>query len=218
MSRMKRIAVLACVAALISGCKTTVETAVSLSDLLTAPSKQLPGNLYVEVPSCQSHEDSRLPSTSVQDVQKAMPDIFSDAKYQECFRKGFDSYVRFSVPIFLDKDLDGKPASPSHINLISNEKALLRVSVPDQVKARIINAQKRSPVGGLDLKFVIRVKNDTGKDFAFTALAAYIDRTPHVFNSLTVKRGGEFVITLSDVSARSALDKGEALVLLLPSN
>lgn len=209
-----KVALAVLCAVLMAGCKTTVETEVSLTDLLSSPTKQLAGNLLVEVPACQSHEDSRQPSKILVDVQQAVPGIFSDAKYEECYRKGFDSFARFSLPIFLDKDMDGKLASNSHINLISNEKGLLSVGVPDAIKAKINSAQKKSPVGKLDLKFAIKVKNDTGKEFPFSAVAVFIDSAPYVFSNLTSNANGSFLVTLSDVSAKSAVDKGDAMVLL----
>ncbi|MFY1939502.1 DUF7424 family protein [Achromobacter xylosoxidans] len=214
MKRTGKVALAVLCVAMVAGCKTTVETEVSLTDLLNSPTKQLAGNLLVEVPACQSHEDSRQPSKVLLDVQQAVPGIFSDAKYVECYRKGFDSFARFSMPVFLDKDADGKLASPSHINLVSNERGLLSVSVPDAVKAKISNAQKNSPVGKLDLKFAIRVKNDTGKEFPFSAVAVFIDQAPVVFSNLTSKPDGSFLVTLSDVSAKSAVEKGDAMVLL----
>lgn len=209
-----KVALAALCAVLMAGCKTTVETEVSLTDLLSSPTKQLAGNLLVEVPACQGHEDSRQPSKILVDVQQAVPGIFSDAKYEECYRKGFDSLARFSLPIFLDKDMDGKLASNSHINLISNEKGLLSVGIPDAIKAKINSAQKKSPVGKLDLKFAIKVKNDTGKEFPFSAIAVFIDNAPYVFSELTSNANGTFLVTLSDVSAKSALERSEAIVLL----
>lgn len=214
MKRTTKIALAVLCSILVAGCKTTVETEVSLSDLLNSPTKQLGGNLLVEVPACQSHEDSRQPSKLLLDIQQAVPGIFSDAKYEECYRKGFDSFARFSLPIFLDKDMDGKLASASHINLISNEKGLLAVGVPDSIKAKIKHAQKKSAVGKLDLQFVIKVNNDTGKDVPFSALAVFIDQSPHVFSRLTTKAGGSFLVTLSDVSAKAAVEDGNAMVLL----
>ncbi|AVG38515.1 DUF7424 family protein [Achromobacter insolitus] len=214
MKRTGKVALAVLCAAMVVGCKTTVETEVNLSDLLNSPTKQLAGNLLVEVPACQSHEDSRQPSKILVDVQEAVPAIFSDAKYEECYRKGFESFARFSLPIFLDKDMDGKLASNSHINLISNEKGLLSVGVPDAIKAKINSAQKKSPVGKLDLKFAIKVKNDTGKEFPFSAVAVFVDQDPYVFSNLTSKPNGSFLVTLSDVSAKSAVEKGDAMVLL----
>lgn len=214
MKRTGKVALAVLCAAMAAGCKTTVETEVNLSDLLSSPTKQLAGNLLVEVPGCQSHEDSRQPSKILVDVQQAVPGIFSDAKYEECYRKGFESFARFSMPIFLDKDVDGKLASPSHVNLVSNGQGLLSVSVPESVKAKLASAQKKSPVGKLDLKFAIKVKNDTGKEFPFSALAVFVDQNPHVFSNLTSKPGGSFLVTLSDVSAKAAVENGDAMVLL----
>lgn len=37
------------------------------------------------------------PSMVLLDVQQAVPGIFSDAKYEECYRKGFNSFARFSL-------------------------------------------------------------------------------------------------------------------------
>lgn len=214
MSWMKNVALAVGVAALLAGCKTTVETEVSLSDLLSSPTKQLPARLLVEVSGCASYEDSRQPSKSVLEVQQAIPGIFADAKYEECYRKEFSSFAQFSVPIFLDKDMDGKLASASHINLVSNEKGLLTVGVPEQIRTKIAAAQKRSPAKAFDLKFTIKITNDTGKDVPFTVVAAFIDQAPHVVSKLTSKPGGSFVVALSDVSAKAAIQNGEARVFL----
>lgn len=214
MKRTGKFALAVLFAATVAGCKTTVETEVSLTDLLSSPTKQLAGNLLVEVPACQSHEDSRQPSKVLVDVQQAVPGIFSDAKFEECYSKGFDSFARFSMPVFLDKDEDGKLASPSHINIVSNERGLLSVSVPEEIKKKIGSAQKKSPIGKLDLKFAIRVKNDTGKEFPFSAVAVFIDNSPFVFSNLTAKANGSFLVTLSDVSAKAAIENGDAMVLL----
>jgi hypothetical protein len=213
MKKTTKLAMLVLTAALLAGCKTTVETEVKVSDLLDATSKQIAGNLLVEVPACQSHEDSRQPSKILVDVQQAVPGIFSDAKYEECFRKGFDSYARFSMPIVLTKGSDGKLASQSHINLVSNERQLLSVSVPESIKAKIESTQKKSPVGKLDLNFEIKVKNDTGEALPFAAIAVFVDKQPVVYGVLTVKPGQSFVVALSDVSAKGAVQFGNSLVL-----
>jgi len=214
MKKTTKLAMLVLTAALLAGCKTTVETEVKVSDLLDATSKQIAGNLLVEVPACQSHEDSRQPSKILVDVQQAVPGIFSDAKYEECFRKGFDSYARFSMPIVLTKGNIDKLASQSHVNLVANELDLLSVSVPQAIKAKINSTQKKSPVGKLDLKFQIKVKNDTDKPVSFVAVAVFINEQPVVYSDSTVKPGGSFIVTLSDVSAKAAVEYGNALALV----
>ena len=214
MKKTTKLAMLVLTAALLAGCKTTVETEVKVSDLLDATSKQIAGNLLVEVPACQSHEDSRQPSKILVDIQQAVPGIFSDAKYEECFRKGFDSYARFSMPIVLTKGSEKTLASQSHVNLVANELDLLSVSVPQAIKAKINSTQKKSPVGKLDLKFQIKVKNDTDKAVPFVAVAVFINELPAVYMDLIVDPGRSFLVTLSDVSAKAAVENGHALALV----
>jgi len=107
---------------LITGCKATVETEVSLTDIQQSESKLINGDLYVEVAACNSYEDSRKPSDSLVRAKQNVPSIFNGAEFVECFSKEFDSFAHFSIPIALDKDEDGKMASDSHINLISNRE------------------------------------------------------------------------------------------------
>ena len=124
---MKYILYMIAIMILLTGCKATIETEVSLKDILEAETKTIGGDLYLEVAGCSSHEDSRKPSDSVIKAQQTIPSIFADAKYIECFSKGFNSFAHFSIPVVLDKDKAGKPASESHINIASNSETLLAV-------------------------------------------------------------------------------------------
>lgn len=198
---------------LVVGCKTTVETEVNISDLLSSPTKQLPGSLIVEVPACQDYQDSRQPSSTLVEVQKMVPAIFKDAAFSECYRQQFNSFARFDVPLVLDKDKDGKLASQDHINIVSNDANLLAVAVPAKIKAGLENAAKRGPGSSFDMSVNIKVNNDTGADFNFTAIAAFVDGQPQVFGNLTSKPNGSFTVTLSDVSVQTAVN-GQAMVLL----
>ena len=129
---------------LLSGCKATVETKVSLKDILNSKTKNIDGNLYVEVAACSSYEDSRKPSNSLIKATETIPSIFSDANYIECFKKKFDSFAHFSVPIVLDKDRDGKFASEKHINIVSNDKVLLSVDIPPAIKKNMERVKMNS--------------------------------------------------------------------------
>lgn len=209
-----KIAAIALAGLLITGCKTSVETEVKLSDLLTSESKAIPGNLYVEVAGCNDFQDSRKPSDTLVKTQEQIPSIFADAKYVECFRQKMDSLAHFTVPIYLDKDKDGKLASDSHINIVSNDKNLLSVEVPQKIKASLDNVSKNSLIASvLKLSFSIKVINDTEKTFPFTVMAAYVEDQPYVFANLTSNAGSPFVVKLSDVSVSSALESGSARVL-----
>lgn len=197
---------------LIVGCKTTVETEVTISDLLSSPTKQIAGALIVEVPACQDYQDSRNPSNTLLEVQKMVPTIFKDATFKECYRQQFNSFARFELPLVLDKDKDGKLASEEHINILSNESNLLAVSVPERIKAGLENAAKRGPGSALDMRLAVKVTNDTGEDFNFSVISAFVDEEPYVFGNLTSKAGKSFTVSLSDVSVQSALN-GDAMVL-----
>ena len=212
---MKGALYLISITLLLVGCKATVETEVSLKDILESKSKFIGGSLFVEVAGCDSHEDSRKPSNSVLKAQQTIPSIFSDAKYIECFSKKFDSFAHFSIPIALDKDRDDKFASDLHVNIISNDKSLLNVGIPQAIKDNMDRVKANSfGANTFDLKVNIKINNDTGKDFPFQVVSAYVEGQPYVYGDLTSKSNGSFVITLSDVSISSALETGTAMVLL----
>ncbi len=212
--RLFRITLLFAIASL-SGCKAFVETEVKLSELLAAKTKDISGELYIEVSGCASYEDSRQESQALIKARNTIPQIFSGAKYVECFKKQFNSYAHFSLPIKLDKDKDGKFASDSLLNIVSNESGLLTVGIPSVINQRIEQLRKDSfGTESFDLIFSIKVINDTGKDHPFKVISAYIDDTPYVYGDLTSKAGGSFTVRLSDVSVDQAKLSNTAIVLL----
>lgn len=201
---------------LLAGCKTSVETQVAISELLDGQTKVIPGTLNVEVSSCKDFRDTTQPSSSLLDVQTATRSVFPDSQYVDCFRKEYDFFARFQVPVYLDKTLDGKPASPDHINLVSNESVLLWVVIPEPVKKRM-GFEKGKEGSSLDIDIKIKVVNDTGADFAFDAVSTFIDNSPAVYSSQTVARDAAFVLRLSDVSVQAALTGSGSPVLYLPA-
>lgn len=196
------------------GCKTSIETEVSLTDLLQGPTKVIPSSIQIEVAACNDYQDSRKPSSSLVDVQKSIPDIFKDAEYVECFRQKMDSFAKFTVPVYLDKDRDGKLASEDHLVLLSSNNTLLAVSVPEQVRVRFDNANKKMMGVSLDMSVAIKVTNDTGGDFRLSALSTFIDGQPVIYQNLTVPKDAKFTLRLSDVSVQAALAGSDARVLL----
>lgn len=212
---MKLILSMIIVAILLTGCKATVETEVSLKDILESKTKNISGDLYVEVAACNSHEDSRKPSDSVTKARQTIPSIFAGAKYIECFSKKFDSFAHFSIPVVLDKDQDGKFASESHVNIVSNSKSVVTVGIPPLIKANMERVKAESfGANTFDLQVNIKINNDTGKKFPFKVIAAYVDGKPYIYEELTSNSNSAFYVTLSDVSIGSALENGAAMVLL----
>jgi hypothetical protein len=212
---MKKISLVIITFLALSGCKATVETEVSLKDILESKTKTIAGDIFVEVAGCNDYDDSRQPSSFLVEVQNTIPSIFADAEYVECFSKGFDSYAHFAIPVVLDKDNDGKLASESYLNIISNADSLLMVGIPQRIKSNMDRVKNNSfGMSEFDLKVNIRVNNDTGKEFPFKVISAYVDNQPYVYGDLTSKGNGYFNVTLSDVSVSSALENGAAMVLI----
>lgn len=207
-------------AVLLTACKTNVETTVKLSDLLEAETKALQGDMYLEVTNCHDYEDSRKPSDAVIEAKKTIPGVFPDAEYVECFRKQFDSYAHFTLPVMLDKDKDEQLASSEHINIYSNDSTLLGVGIPETIQKRIEQVEEDNfGATSFDLNVTIDVVNDLGEAFDFSVVSAYVNDYPYVFGELTSQAdGGAFTVTLSDVSVQSALQNRLATVLLHNNN
>ncbi|WP_343820165.1 DUF7424 family protein [Castellaniella daejeonensis] len=199
-----RIAALAAAVLALAGCKTTVNSEIAVSELQGGQSKELPGDLYVEVASCNDFEDSRKPSKTLLDVQQKIPGVFPTAVYKECFRQKMDSYAHFSMPLFLDLDKDGKLGSEQTINVISNDTAMLGLAVPDALQKQIASA-KKDALGSLDLSVLVKVTNDTKEEFRFVVGAAYIDDHPVTDRVLVAPAGASFVVRLSDVAVDAAV-------------
>lgn len=187
------------------GCQADIETEVKISDLLSAKTKDISGDLYLEVSSCNSYEDSRKDSSAVTQAKETIPQIFSGAKYVECFRKQFKSYANFSLPMKLDKDNDDKLASNEVINLISHDRALLSLGIPSTITQKIEAYKERSfSSGDFDLSVNINVVNDTGSKHPFKVISAYIDDEPYVYGSLSIQADSSFNVKLSNVSVDRA--------------
>lgn len=202
--RRMRIAALAAAVLALAGCKTTVNSEIAVSELQGGQSKELPGDLYVEVASCNDFEDSRKPSKTLLDVQQKIPGVFPTAVYKECFRQKMDSYAHFSMPLFLDLDKDGKLGAEQTINVISNDTAMLGLAVPDALQKQIASA-KKDALGSLDLSVLVKVTNDTKEEFRFVVGAAYIDDHPVTDRVLVAPAGASFVVRLSDVAVDAAV-------------
>lgn len=199
----------------LGGCKTRLETQVAISGLLAGETKVIPAVLHIEVASCKDPRDPARPSSSLLNVQTHLRSVFPDAQYTECSRKDTESFASFKVPVYLDKTLDGKPASQDHINLVSNESVLLWVLVPEPVKARMGLSRKKAGAS-LDMDIEIDVVNDTGAAVEFAAVSTFIDGSPAVYRSMNVSKDARVALRLSDVSVQAALAGTGAPVLYHP--
>ncbi len=199
---------------LLVGCNGTIESEVNVSDLLAGENKIIKSDLYVEIPSCTSYEDSRKPSKSLLEAQSNVPRVFEGAEFVESFSKEFKSYAHFSIPTYLS---DGEKMSSTQLNFIFTKDVYLAVSVPKQI---MINLQKLKEesfgLNDLNMKFKIILKNNTKSDFNFNLFSTFYDDKPIQFSSCKLSAGNTCVIRLSDVSTEVATNSQIAYVMYKP--
>ncbi len=201
----------------LGGCKTYIDTEVKISDLLHAKTKTINGNLFIQVSGCGNHKDSRIASESVIEAKNIIPDVFKDAKYVECFRKDFDSYAHFNIPIMLDKKMDGKFASDDYVTISSNEKTLLLLGMPKPLQEKIKNVKNKSiNINSLNITMSIKLINDTGKPFPFQVFSSYVDGKPFLYGNLTIVKDRTTNIVLSNISTSLIMQDGSVTVLHSP--
>lgn len=200
--------------ALLAACKTNISTEIKLSELEGGAGKMLPGELTVEVSACNHYEDSRKPSNSLLEAQQAIPGIFKDAKYMECYQQRMNSYARFELPVALDTAGSDKLFSEEHINFRSHENMLLGLVIPTQIKERIKSATKgKVAASALVMSFSIKVTNDLNQDQPLVAYSVFADGKAFVADRLSLHKGKHMTLQLSDVSVQAAVQGSYAIVL-----
>lgn len=197
---MKKIIAISCCALALSACKTEIEKEVSLNVLLNDPVKVETGILNVEISSCSSHEDSRKPSDALIKVQQKIPNVFSQAVYKECYKKKFNSFASFEIPIAVGK-LGDNPKLEHDINIYSYKNRYLNVRTSEKLAKNIREFVKKEYVSNLQLSLLLNVKNDTDKDLDVTFVSAYVKDSPVDLFNKTFKKGESINLKLSNSSA-----------------
>ena len=198
---MKRVFVLTLCVLAVSACKTEIEKDVSLKTLLNEPIKTEMALLNVEISSCDSHEDSRKPSDSLIQIQQKIPAVFSQAKYKECYKKKFESFASFEIPIGVGVAPE-KADFENEINIYSRGDRKLNVRTDQKLAKRIRDFVKSEHISNLEMIVSLNIVNDTDKEQAFSVLSSYVDGAPVAyFPKLPVKVGDKFNIRLSNVAA-----------------
>lgn len=195
-------AILAIVMSTSLGCKLIAEVSVNMTELLADRNKELIGDLYVEVPRCSDYSDV------LSEARKSVPIVIKGAEYVKCFKKDPDSLAHFKIPIELSRNANIRQ-SPN-INLIFNDNNELLMGWPVNRREEFLKiirdislatiSEDIKKLGIPDIKFKVRIKNDTGSNFRFVGIASYIGETPYTYNVARSIAGNSFVITLSDVS------------------
>jgi hypothetical protein len=196
----------------VTGCDTTVETQIGVSDLKSLKETKTLADLYFEVASCNDFEDSRKESDAVIEAQRTVPYIFEGARYLECFNKEMDSYAHFVLPLLITPSNSSMGTDYLYISTYGGKG--VGIGIPPIVKEKIKKVERSSMlVDDIKLNIKIKVINDTDKDYTFQALSTYIDGEPVLFGSASLPRHQSFTLKLSDVSTDNALKNGLSPVL-----
>lgn len=183
-----------------TGCKTTIELPVKLSDFEKKDSSiKINGAMAMEVTSC-TQQNSDMPSDDIFKLQKQIPYVFKGAKYIECKKQRFKSYALFKIPANIDNVKNGKPVDDQVINLSffpasENGGRDLNVSIPLKLGASINNLIKSNlHVQASDISMSLMIDPE-GKKLAFTVVGAYLDGIPVQMGKYN-NNGGSLKITI----------------------
>lgn len=200
--------ILAIVISTLSGCKLTAEVSVNMTELLARTDKELKGDLYVEVPSCDVYSDE------FKRVRNDVPKLLGGTEYIGCSKKKLDYLIHFKIPIHLRRNTEYMDmGESSNINLIFDDKNELTIGLPRSLRKDIAQMVWKdmsiiSSMFSSVPKFKITLKNDTGRNFGFIGIASYVGESPYTYTEARSIAGNSFVVTLSDVSIKRAMKYG----------
>ncbi len=208
---------------LLAGCKVEMEIPINLSELKTKKilSKEL--NVFIEVATCHSYEDSRNESKQLIKLKKQVATKIPRAKYKQCFSKKMQSFAEYKMPFavvptdFDYKNVDGDALRKKYIGLLAsytNEDGGLstQFNIFNAFKKQLIEISEEQPVN-FSIRLSEILKNDTSEKQFFTIYShAYVD--DYAFSAATgwFKPNETRTITLSDAASDYLLqvsEKGE---------
>ncbi|CDG20362.1 conserved exported protein of unknown function [Xenorhabdus poinarii G6] len=217
---MKKWLVVAASVLALSGCKVDVETKVNTDDLTSVDHKVVKGDINVEVSSCTHYEDSRQDSKDLIKLKQKIPTIFTNAEYVECYRKNFDSYAHFTIPVAVGVlPDDGQLGDKADIFILSHQKTYAGAVIPKDVLDKIKKAQK-DMMGKLNIRMSIILERGNKPVPTLISLGTYMTSAknkdyPLVADGINLAK--EMKFRLSDVS-NSALSNGEFVPFLVTSD
>ncbi|OTA14597.1 hypothetical protein Xvie_03534 [Xenorhabdus vietnamensis] len=141
---MKKWLAIASAALILSGCKVDIETKVNTDDLTSPEHKMVRGDIDIEVSSCNDYEDSRKESKKLIELKQKVPTIFRNAEYVECYRKKFDSYAHFTVPVDVGFHADNTKLGNADIYIASTKDVYAGVMISADTLNKVRKAQKEA--------------------------------------------------------------------------
>ena len=204
---MKKILISLMSVVLLSGCKVELAPTVNLSDINSETAKTIQSKLIVEVTSCTDYKDSRNESSSLIEAKKGITDVFSDAKYVECYRENMDSKALFEIPITV-----GGKEFTGDIQLANADfGGGLVIKMSPSLKTKIDKASKAG-MSKIQSSVTVKLKNDTSSNVDIVAHSIYLNDKPVTISTYTLLAGKENTFKLSDVSVSSAFDNGVSII------
>lgn len=189
----------------LNGCKIDMGASIPLSGLLGSELKTGSADLYVEVPACNSYEDSRQPSKGLIDAKNEIAQIIPESEFKECFQKKFNSFASFSVPIAYgpaNKVTD----STSQIRVLRDtENNFAYVEFGQKLKQSLEQARKKPSIAGgfspSDVSVSLNLTNDTDKTITASFVGIYVGQDPVIVaNGIEIGAGKVVPLTLSNVT------------------
>ena len=204
---MKKILISLMSVVLLSGCKVELAPTVNLSDINSDTAKTIQSKLIVEVTSCTDYKDSRNESSSLIEAKKGITDVFSDAKYVECYRENMDSKALFEIPI----SVGGKEFTGDIQLANADFGGGLVIKMSPSLKTKIDKASKAG-MSKIQSSVTVKLKNDTSSNVDIVAHSVYLNDKPVTISTYTLLAGKENTFKLSDVSVSSAFDNGVSII------
>ncbi|CAM3601769.1 MULTISPECIES: hypothetical protein [Yersinia] len=191
----------------LSGCKIDMGASIPLSGLLGSELKEGSADLYVEVPACNSYEDSRQSSKGLVDAKNEIAKIIPESEFKECFKKKFNSFALFSVPIaYGPEKLVSKDTN--QIRILQSEDNFSFVVFGSKLREKLDQVKNKPSISGgfnpSDVSITLSIKNDTGKAIQATFASVYAGGKPVIYApNVKMESGQEWPIRLSNVTTSS---------------
>lgn len=213
---MKKYVMVAMATLLLSGCKVDIKTSVNSDDLLVTDHKTVMADLNFEVASCSSSEDSRQESDELIKIKAKVPSIFHDAQYVECYRKSFDSFAHFKIPVSVGARLKDAPFK-GDLYLYSDKNTIAGMGAKRELISRIKTAEADMP-DKLNFNITVEVKKGSQPlPSTVTVLGAYVQKdTPALLGNVDFSKNDDLAFRLSDVSVDALMEYGAVPFLVKP--
>jgi hypothetical protein len=194
---------------LLTGCKIGVEAMVPFSGVLSDGVKETTADMYVEVASCTSYEDSRQPSHTLLEAQKTVPSLLTGAAYKECFTKQMNSWAHFTIPLAYGKFTKETYVDDGKLRILTlgkeGEKTVI-IDAAKSLKKKIndLSNDKFSSFKASDITINVTLTNDTDEEKNTTIISSFVGNVP-IINSAgnIIKKGQSLTLRLSDVTTQA---------------